>query len=196
MSLFVFKAYRNKIWRFVCMLNKRSYSGRWWRLMLKVLESVIKIKSNPKLKPVQRHFWNPCSWSTRPHRKHVSKKTLVSLSWGLKRAIQSFILIRLWNLNSYPASVEWSILSIECHCWMMGLYNQLRGIKWSFKITSKSTGWLMRYCNRRLRNGCSYFLPWGVCKNGSLPEMHELLVQYKWLFVVNTFHRRKILWRF
>lgn len=77
-------AYRNKNWRFVCILSKRSYSGRWCRFMLNVLASVIRIKSRPKLKPVHRHFWNPCSSSIRPHRKQVSKKTFLSLSCGLK----------------------------------------------------------------------------------------------------------------
>lgn len=81
----IFETYRSKNCRFDCILNKRSYSWRWWRFILNVLDSVIKIKSKPKLKPVQRHFWNPCSWSIRPHRKHVSKKTLLSLSCGLEK---------------------------------------------------------------------------------------------------------------
>lgn len=70
----------------------------------------------------------------------------------------------------YPISTEWSTLSIECHCCMIGLYSQLRGIRRSFRITSKSRGWLMRYWIRSLRNGWSYRLPCAVCRNGTVSE--------------------------
>lgn len=174
----VFITHRNKNWRFVCILSKRSYSGRWWRFMLNVLASVIKIKSRPKLKPVHRHFWKPCSWSIRPHLKQFSKKTLLSLSCGLKANLFSKSLNMWQDIFLYPESTEWSILSIECHCCIIGLYNQLRGIKRSFRITSKSTGWFMRYCIRSLRNGWSYLLPWVVCKNGSLSKN---IIELNWL---------------
>lgn len=117
----ILKTYRNKNWRFDCILNKRSLSWRWCRFMLNVLASVIKIKSSPKLKPVHRHFWKPCSWSIRPHRKHVSKKTLLSLSWGLKEDLFSKSLHNYHSCRILP----WINWVVDFKHWMPLLYYRI-----------------------------------------------------------------------
>lgn len=78
---------RSIIFLLDCRLSKRSFSVRWWRLMLKVRMSDISTKSTPKLKPVQRHFWKPSSSKIRPHRKHVWKNIFSSQSIGLNHFV-------------------------------------------------------------------------------------------------------------